>query len=135
MSVRYPSPPKEQIHGTPEHPPGAPLRLRPTQGRDLVVELNLFDLNGSPTKVKPLKSKDLSGAPMKQKPKSKRPCSGSVAVCQRRQISTEFHPSAFLLLEFLTDFGSHASPLQTAKLNDKKRARPRTPVKQRRSLF
>lgn len=113
--------------------PGAPLR--PTQD-PMVVWDRGFDLNGSPTNVIPLKSDKPPGAPMKRtrKSKSKRSCGGSVAVCQRRSPSM-FLPSVFHPSGFLTDFGSHASPLRTAMLDDKKRAPPLTPVKSRRSLF
>jgi hypothetical protein len=106
-------------------PPGAPLR--PTQ--DPVGAWDLFDPNGSPTKVTPMRSKDLPGAPIIRKSKSKRPRGGSVAVCPRKNPSM-FHPSVFL-----TDFGSHASPLRTAKLDDKKRPCPPPPVKERPSRF
>lgn len=125
-----PSTPRDQIHGTPKHPPGEPLRLRPTHNRNFVVVLNSFDKNGSPTRVMPLKSKDLSGAPIIRKFKSKRPHNGSVAVCPQRTPSM-FHPSEF----HPSDFASHASPLKTAILDDKKRYLPSTPVKERRSLF
>lgn len=109
--------------------PGAPLR--PTQD-PMVVWDRGFDLNGSPTNVISLKSDKPPGAPMKRTRKSKSNRSSGrsvVAVCQQRS------PSMFLPSVFLTDFGSHASPLKTAKLDDKTRESPLTPVKLRRSLF
>ena len=118
--------PDEQILKNTIPLPGAPLR--PTQD-PMVVWDRGFDLNGSPTNVIPLKSDKPPGAPMKCTRKSMCLSGGSVvAVCQRRR------PSMFLPSVFLTDFGSHVSPLKTAKLDDKTRKSPLTPVKSRRSL-
>lgn len=123
--------PDEQILKKTIPLPGAPLR--PTQD-PMVVRDRGFDLNGSPTNVIPLKSDKPPGAPIKRTRKSNRSSGVFVAVCQRRRPSM-FLPSVFHPSGFLTDFGSHASPLKTAKLYDEKRPPPETPVKSRPSLF
>jgi hypothetical protein len=117
----YETPDELVSRGTPKRPPGAPLR--PTRDPMVMVEWNLFDPYGSPTKVFPLKSKDQSGAPMRLR-------GASVAVCPQRNPSmfhlSEVHPS---------DFGSYASPLRTRELDDKTQVCPPRPVKERPSRF